>query len=264
MPRYGGYRTYRRYAKRSGKRSFSSFNLYKRRTSKAQAYQIYRLNKKINRIQNRTKPEVKIAPLVQSTFTTPTTANTSRSSGYILTNFVSEETSVVPAGYVKINGRFARMQSMKITGTFTYTKAIASNLDMQRMPCYLRIVIVQLRAARTDEIRTDDIWTLTTEPAGAGTVLSEYGKMRAPLAVGLARKARVLSDKKYMISDTRQSVDIKTKLKYIRNWYSAPSEVHAKGEIVMFAQVLNVIGDVVDDPNQASFTFVSKLAYTDA
>lgn len=264
MPRYASYRRYRKYLRRTPKTSFSKYSTYKNRTSKAQAYQIYRLNKKINYIQHRTKPEVKIAPLVQGSFTTPTNANASRSSGYIMTNFVSEDTATVPAGYVKINGRFARMQSMKITGTFAYTKNLTSNLDMQRMPCYLRVVIVQLRAARTDEIRTDDIWTLTTEPGGAGTALSEYGKMRAPLATGLARKAKVLSDKKYMISDTRQSVDIKTKLKFIKNWYSAPSEIHAKGEIVMFSQILNVIGDVEGDPNQATFTFVSKLAYTDA
>lgn len=94
--------------------------------------------------------------------------------------------------------------------------------------------------------------------------MCEYNKMRAPLANGLARKCKVLSDKKYMISDTRQSVDIKTKLKYIKNWYSAPTEIHAKGEIVMFAQILNVIGDTVDDPNTATFSYVSKLAYTDA
>lgn len=264
MPRYASYRKFRKFVRRTPKTSFSKYSTYKNRTSKAQAYQIYRLNKKINYIQHRTKPEVKIAPLIQGTFTTPASASASRASGYVMTNFVSEDTANVPSGYVKINGRFARMQSLKITGTFTYTKSLTSNVDMQRMPCYLRIVIVQLRAARTDEIRTDDVWTLTTEPGGTGTALSEYNKMRAPLAVGLARKCKVLSDKRYMISDTKQSVDIKTKLKYVKNWYSAPSEIHAKGEIVMFAQILNVIGDATDDPNQASFNFVSKLAYTDA
>ena len=154
MASYGNYRRYRRYAKRSGKRTFTSFNLYKRRTSKAQAFQIYKLNKKINRIQNRTKPEVKIAPLLQKTVTTPTSSTASRPDGYILTNFVNEDTAEVPDGSVKINGRFARMQSMKITGTLTYTTAIASNVDMQRMPVYLRVVIVQLRSARTYRIST--------------------------------------------------------------------------------------------------------------
>lgn len=263
------YRKFARYnrsrrIRRRGFAKFSKYNTYRNRSSVAQASQIYRLNKKINYIQKLNKPEIKIAPLVQNTFTTPASANATRPNGYVLTNLVNEDTTTVPTGYVKVNGRFARMQSMKITGTFTYTKNLTSNLDMQRMPCYLRIVIVQLRAARTDEIRTDDVWTLTTEAGGAGTALSEYNKLRAPLAVGLARKAKVLSDKRYQISDTRQSVDIKTNLRYIRNWYSAPSEVHAKGEIVMFVQMLNGIGDAVDDPNQASFNFVSKLAYTDA
>ena len=128
MPRYASYRRFRKFVRRQPKTSFSKYSTYKNRTSKAQAYQIYRLNKKINYIQHRTKPEVKIAPLMQGTFTTPTNTNASRASGYILTNFVSEDTANVPNGYVKISGRFARMQSLKITGTFTYTKNLTSEL----------------------------------------------------------------------------------------------------------------------------------------
>lgn len=172
--------------------TFSKYSTYKNRTSKAQAYQIYRLNKKINYIQNRTKPEVKIAPLMQQSINTAVVNTASRPDGIVLTNFVNEDATEVPAGSVKINGRFARMQSLKIAGTLTYTKALATNLDMQRMPVYLRVVIVQLRAARTDAIRTDDIWTLRTEPETSGTALTEYCKMRAPLATGLARKCKLI------------------------------------------------------------------------
>lgn len=264
MPRYASYKKFRRYWKRRPKTTFSKFSTYKNRTSSAQAYQIYRLNKKINYIQHRTKPEVKIAPFIEGVVETATANIAKRPNGFVLTNFVPEDTANVPAGSVKINGRFARMQSLKIIGTLTYSKALDSNVDMQRMPIYMRVVIVQLRSARTDEIRTDDIWSLTVGPGTAGADLGEYAKMRAPLATGLARKCKVLSDKKYMLSDTRQSVDIKTKLKYIKNWYSAPAEIHAKGEIVMFVQMLNPIGAATDDPNKAQFNFVTKLAYTDA
>ena len=101
--------------------TFSKYSTYKNRTSKAQAYQIYRLNKKINYIQNRTKPEVKIAPLMQQSINTAVVNTASRPDGIVLTNFVNEDATEVPAGSVKINGRFARMQSLKIAGTLPYT-----------------------------------------------------------------------------------------------------------------------------------------------
>lgn len=58
-----GYR--RRYYKTSGKRkfykkkrTFSRFNTYKNRSSKAQAYQIYKLNKKVNYINKKNSPDI--------------------------------------------------------------------------------------------------------------------------------------------------------------------------------------------------------------
>ena len=62
------YRKYRRtgsgYARR-GRSGYSMYKLYRKRSSAAQARQIYGLNKKLKRIQRLTKPEINIAPLVQ-------------------------------------------------------------------------------------------------------------------------------------------------------------------------------------------------------
>lgn len=51
----------RRYAKRYYKKksTFSKYNTYKNRSAKSQAYQIYQLNKKVNRIEAKTRPEFK-------------------------------------------------------------------------------------------------------------------------------------------------------------------------------------------------------------
>ena len=73
------YRKYRRtgrgYARR-GRSGYSMYKLYKSRSSGAQSRQIYGLNRKINRIERMTKPEIKIAPLVQYSITDTTEAGT--------------------------------------------------------------------------------------------------------------------------------------------------------------------------------------------
>lgn len=53
------YRRYKkRFYKRYGRKSFSRYSTYKNRSAKAQASQIYRLNRRINHIEKNTKPEI--------------------------------------------------------------------------------------------------------------------------------------------------------------------------------------------------------------
>lgn len=53
-------RTYRR-RRAPIKYRMTRYNTYRYRSSKAQANQIYRINRKVNNIEKRTKPEIKIA-----------------------------------------------------------------------------------------------------------------------------------------------------------------------------------------------------------
>lgn len=274
-------RTGNRYARRS-KNSYSMYKLYKSRNSGAQARQIYGLNKKLKRIQRLTKPEINIAPLVQNTLrsdqglTVFTGSNVKFFGPLQLTNVISQD-ATAQTGFARLEGRFARIQNITIKGTFTYLNSSAGLdivTDLQRQPAYARVVIYQTKVTRSDDMSFGDVFSTST--AGTvkdsnnteGSLLGNYALMRAPLALGLARKAKIISDKLYMISDTKQAVMIKTKLRYVRNWYQAPNEAAPKGNVVMMVLLYNTSANVDDtsvvSASECRLDLVSKCVYTDA
>lgn len=275
------YRRYRSSYRRRGRSGYTMYKLYKNRSSKAQSRQIYGLNKKLKRIQRLTKPEINIAPLVSTTMRsdqgTPIyTGSPVKLFSLQLTNLVAQD-APAQAGFARIEGRFARIQNITIKGTFSYYSPSAGlNVvtDLQRQPAYARIVIYQTKVARNAELDSSNVFSLTTEGTVADsasavrTFLPPYGLMRAPLALGLARTAKVLSDKLYMVSDTKQSIMIKTKLKYVRNWYLAPNDNTPKGNVRMMVLLYNSSAADEDDSvilaSECRLDLVSKCVYTDA
>lgn len=273
------YRKYRRtgnrYARR-GRSGYSMYKLYKSRSSGAQARQIYGLNKKMKRIQRLTKPEINIAPLYQQALVSDdggSEVNGVRIYGpYRLTN-LAPEGSTPAASIALLQGRFARIQNITIKGVFTYDQPASEELnsvDLQRMVCYLRVVLVQTKMTRPSAMNNEDVFSRTQEGTNLPTgvtpgSLNSFSMVRAPLKIGLARIAKVLSDKTYMISDTKQAVNIKTKLRYVRNWYKAGSEDGAKGDVNMFVMLYNqTAATPLVDASRCRFNFVSKCVYTDA
>ena len=281
------YRKYRRTGRstyrRRGRSGYSMYKLYKSRSAGAQARQIYGLNKKLKAIQRKTRPEINIAPLVQSTFRSDqgtavyTNSNVKFFGPIQLTNLISQD-ATAQTGFARLEGRFARIQNITIKGTFTYLNPTAGvNIgvqDLQRQPAYARVVIYQTKTTRSDDMTFADVFSSTT--AGTvkdsnntdGSLLGNYSLMRAPLALGLARKAKIISDKLYMISDTKQAYMLKTKLKYVKNWYQAPNEAAPKGNIVMMVLLYNTSADSSDEDvisaAECRLDIVSKCVYTDA
>ena len=227
--RYRGYNRRRGIYKRKG---YTMYKLYKNRSSTQQARQIYGLNKKLKAIQRKTRPEINIAPLVTTTMRsdqgTPIyTGSHVKLFSLQLTNLLSQDAPAV-AGYARLEGRFARIQNITVKGTFSYYSASASLdsvSDLQRQPAYARVVIYQTKTSRSVDPDSSDVFSVTTagtsndSTGSAGTFLNNYALMRAPLALGLSRVAKVISDKLYTISDTRQSIMIKTKLKYVKIYH---------------------------------------------
>lgn len=280
------YRYRGRYNRRRGiyrRKGYSMYKLYKNRSSASQARQIYGLNKKLKAIQRKTRPEINIAPLVQSTMRSDqgsavfTGSHVKLFGPVQLTNIIAQDANA-QAGYARIEGRFARIQNITIKGTFTYLNAstgtILEGTDLQRQPAYARVVIYQTKTARTDPLGTQDVFALTTagtvndSTGSAGTLLNDYAIMRAPLAVGLARVAKVISDKLYTISDTKQSFMIKTKLKYVKNWYQAPSDAAPKGNVMIMVLLYNTSAnddeEAVVNASECRLDIISKCVYTDA
>ena len=279
--RYRGYYNRKRGTYR--RKGYSMYKLYKNRSSASQARQIYGLNKKLKAIQRKTRPEINIAPLIQNTYrsdqgtTVYTGAHVKFFGPLQLTNVISQDANP-QTGYARLEGRFARIQNITVKGTFTYlgasTGSILEGTDLQRQPAYARVVIYQTKTTRSDDLSFGDVFSSST--AGTvkdsnnteGSVLTDYALMRAPLALGLARKAKIISDKLYTISDTRQSIMLKTKLKYVKNWYQAPNESAPKGNVMMMVLLYNTSAnddeEAVVYASECRLDIVSKCVYTDA
>ena len=221
----------RRYTRRA-RRTLSSYSIATRTSAKAQSRQIYALRRRMTRIQRLTKPEIKIAPLVNGALATddgviPTGyTNVRVFMPQTLSNVVSESTSSPGAGVAVLDGRFARLQSITLKGIVSYrTSALIPGADdnyppeyadLQRSIAMMRVVILQLKSTRSNGLPApSDVWSYTvagSDQAEGSTYLTPLSLMRGPLRLGLGRIAKVLSDKTYMLSDTRQAVNIKTTL----------------------------------------------------
>lgn len=276
-----GRRYTRRYNRRTGvykRKGYSMYKLYKNRSSGSQARQIYGLNNKLRRIERLTKPEINIAPLVQSVLRSDQGSVFVGGTGvkYFtpiqLTNLISQDADA-QAGYARLEGRFARIQNITVKGTFSYLNALDS-ADVQRQPAYARVLIYQTENTRGDSLQIGEVFTTTTAGTvndstdSSGSTLGSYALMRAPLALGLARKVKVISDKLYAISDTRQTYMIKTKLRYVKNWYQAINEDVPKGNVVMRVLLYNTSSGSASTEiiaaSECRLDLVSKCVYTDA
>ena len=242
-----GYRSYRRTGKRyarSQNSRFSRYNTYRYRSSKAQASQIYALNRKVQKIQRLTRPETLIRH--------GTLTDISTGGGYVfdLTPLIprTEDSSTgVTTG--DFEGNFARLNSLTY-----YGNAVLSSPSASSEPRQFRVVIVQTKATRPSDLEANDI--LRTETNDGAIIIN------GPLSDGAGRVAKILSDKKYTVSFQNPIVNIKTKLKYLRNYYLDPQNTEAvpKGKIYVFVYL---------GPSSSGNTIVTinhgyKLAYTDA
>ena len=264
---------YRRYARRgrtARRRTLSNYRIATRTGAKAQSRQIYALKKRINYIQRRTKPEILItrrtgAPIVSDGVFTPVTGlvNFAYGGGSVATFQPQLPTigteSNGGAGVLSPN-RFARQLSFKLTGSISYSDTPTANAT----PYVLRVVILQTRATRSDLVGANDIF-LDSNPVFNS------------LQTGLARTARVLSDRRYYLSYQRPVIAIKTVLKRLLNYYNdstsqasatTGSEGVPKGCIFVayaYKPMINPAQPEGTTPTGNIFiNWEGKLAYTDA
>lgn len=225
-------RIYRR--KRS---TLSNYKIATKTSAKAQSKQIYALKRRVNRIYRMNKPEVRIQQRLGAGV-----ALTSDNAGVLQFDSygtLGATSSIIPylggASNADTNSdpinNFARMRSFNLYGHLEY-----STLATTSQPVTMRLVIVQTKTTRAQNIGVDDVFA-----SGTG-VSSSFQKVYGPLQLGLSRTCKVLSDKRYILSYQRPSVTIRTNLKYLLNYYrdtasdssSSGSESVAKGTIYIF------------------------------
>lgn len=242
--RYTGRRT-----TRSRRRTLSSYNLATRTSARAQARQIYALNRKINVIQRRTKPEILTTYINTVTRSKTPTEGTQGT----LLNYVPTPGQDSENGGPNIEGQFCRQ--LGLTGYFS---ARYNTMSTGNSPVCFRLVGIQLRATRDGGLNPNDVFN------GVGTSFTDISTdvaqnaFNGPLTTGLARIAKVLFDKKYYLSYQRPQISTKIKTRRLLNYYKASTESSAKGQIVVYLLAYSL------GTTPYSYDYNYKLAYTDS
>lgn len=244
--RYGRY--YKRYRSGKRRRVFTRYNTYKNRSAKAQAYQIYSLNKKLNKIERRTKPEFKTA-LFNDAMTMNTAADASfQSTVYrIMKHPVGSDTFNFAN---QIDGLSCRLINLKCWGYLQKNAAATSN------QAYIRLVFAQVSKSRGANFLMNDCFENYTDNTATPSII------KAPLKDEITGTMRIIKNKIIrMPTDLTHIVNFRFNVKLPYNYMNSRSDEVNKGEIVVFA----VWGQGFTTSSAGYTCKLSfKLCYTDA
>nr|QXN75464.1 MAG: capsid protein [Virus sp.] len=242
-------RNYRRRANYTPRKRFTRYNLYKNRSSTAQANQLYRLNKKVNAIEYKTKPEVKIAKNMNEF-----------SFGNLCSYAFGSPTGATFLNSIK--GNLCRLQD----ATFYFSLYLSPNATQINLTATVRIVIYQYKESRMiNETAPENVFNITAaERAETNDTLRKgyYTKaINGPLAEGISAKYKVLRDFKISLGlNTQRSFKkavIKKGLLHIRK----NADTLPKGALYWVA-LATTNQDAVDE-SMVRFQVQHKLAYID-
>lgn len=193
--RRGGYRPRKTYA-------ISRYNTFRYRSSKAQANQIYRINKKINAIQREQKPEIK-------TWLESYSFNVGDYCNYCFGSLTKGQN-------FNFDGRICRMQN--INTWFVLYKDFAIVPSDLQFTATCRIVVYQLRNQSPNILTAPNtIFNITTaERESTDQTVRKNAWMRAiygPLNSGITGAIKILRDFKITLSPVRERAAKKVVLK---------------------------------------------------
>lgn len=261
-----GYSSYSRSKYRRYRRTFSKYNTYRNRSSVAQANQIYRLNKRITKIESNTKPEyLEYKP---TEITTRLTVGADNNAWTELTRLHITDGTVAANGTVtdfaaQIKDSSARQVKIIVWGTLERnpTSIDGDTHDIPFSCGYVRIAVVQYMAERYADASGFEFFTNTGGPS------SFY----SPLKKGCGTHGRILKIFNIKISSLDPTTKnfkfiIKPKYKIVRKTSTAgvvtPSQ-RMKGGIVLLP-----VGFVENnnEKNVSSYwlNLFAKVIYTDA
>lgn len=256
----------RRVSRRRANRTLSNYKIATRTSARSQSKQIYALKRQIQRIQRQTKPEL---VTIQRTGQPIGDFTAGLASWYTQAGTTSMVQSITPQLGPIVNisygatesstgvpNNFARLLSFTLYGDIRY-----SEYTNATSPFTIRIVVLQTKTTRNSLISANDVFS----PSNAGN--SAFSQVFGPLQVGLSRTARVLSDKRYTLSYQRPSVTIKTRIRYLSNFYrdtanidsgSETSDATPKGAIFVVYSGYSL------STLMPTMNLMCKLAYSDA
>lgn len=212
-----GYRKYKKYYKRySKKNSLTKGNIFGHKNAKSQAKQIYKLNKKINKIQYLTKPEtiVKSGELVNIWNTSNGQLGGTLQSEKHSRWYLYEEGLFGKLSY-NIKGNLIRTNNITLYGYFGVRDLIErfddENYDVDPT-AYLRITVAKVGANSTSLPSIIHQSFDTTNPNG------DYGLINGPLIKDVSASLKIIKDKVVKVSPETPKKLWRIKLKYPGNY----------------------------------------------
>ena len=240
----------KRYVKRryNRKYKFSKYNTYKNRSSKAQANQIYSLNKKINNIEKKTKPELiqHTNPGWQATVSFETLSN-----NWYTT---AGQAHFTPQSWeTNIKDKMCRINKLIVYGVLEREPGTGGNIDT-KSSCLVRMIILQTKQEKA-ALLTPAYFFSATE----GTL--DY---KSPLLKGSSSEDRILGVYNFDLVREYQNMKhfkITIPLKYKQYVKPAASTAYGKGYLYAVCQFFT---DGKNTDVRYVFSLRSKLLYTDA
>lgn len=153
-------RRYRRrnYRRRGYRTRYSRYSTYRYRSAKAQARQIYGLNKKINRIEKRTKPEIYYARKDNLLTDNLRYSNVLQLWDHKILHLTGPANDVTDGQGVNlqkiINGQLCRLQGVKIWGELTRTTTSGVGIGG-----FVRFIAVQYKQSRQSGFSMTDLFS---------------------------------------------------------------------------------------------------------
>lgn len=250
--------TRRRYNRRGG-RTLSSYHIATRTSARAQARQIYSLNRRITAIQRRTKPEIRVSQPSAQLYAPTGTSTDGYGWGSI---YYISPNAMQGTGGISTDGYMCRL----LSGT-VYFNANYSSMTTTVQPITYRVTIIQTKAGLSqNQIQFQDVYNNDSNnsaslpdwsPSAGVSVNSTISQnlVFGPLQNNITRFARVLYDKKFVLSYQRPQIN--RVIRFKPSTLFADSGVGFKGAVYVCV--------VVYAPNvQHTYRVASKLALTDA
>lgn len=250
---------YRRY-----KRTFSKYNTYRNRSSVAQANQIYKLNRRITKIESNTKPEyLEYAPSSISQVIQNTPNNWQEMNILHITDGTVATTSVASGFAAQIKDLSARQIKIIVWGTLMRHPA-SDSAGLHDIPfscAYIRMAVVQYQAERYADVSGGEFFNLN----------DGSNNYYAPLKKGCTTHGRILRVVNVKISSLDPTIKnfkfiIKPKQKIVRktitNGNPTPSQ-RMKGGIVV-VPIGYVLKNNEGTESTYEFSIKAKVIYTDA
>lgn len=256
-------RTYRSKSKRY-RRTFSRYNTYRNRSSIAQANQIYKLNRRITRIESNTKPEYLEFNNVPDGTQILTPVSLNQWQQLTISHVTDLASSTFFGGLMK--DTTARVLKVIVWGALERNPAILPQdvvtHDAAMSCCYVRLAVIQYQAEKYADISVADIFDMEHGPLGYYHPLKRgcgsHGRILKVFNIKISSQDPVTKNFKFVI---------KPKYKIVRKSLDENGEAvtnqRMKGGIVILP-IGYVENNEITYPDTFHFSLTTKVIYTDA